>query len=70
VAALLGRATAHPSLRAFATKDLQVSSPGRRGLRVAVDGEVAHMALPLEYRVRAAALQVMAPVDAPTSAAT
>jgi diacylglycerol kinase family enzyme len=68
-AALLGRAAADPSLKAFATTDLQVSSPGRHFLRVAVDGEVAHMKLPLEYRVRTGALPVMAPPEAPTSTA-
>jgi diacylglycerol kinase family enzyme len=68
--AILGRATANPSLQAFATKDLRVSSPGRHVLRVAVDGEVARMTLPLEYRVRTGALPVMAPPEAATSAAT
>jgi diacylglycerol kinase family enzyme len=64
--ALLGRATANPSLRAFATTELQVSTPGRPFLRVAVDGEVTHLAAPLEYRVRAGALEVMAPTSAST----
>jgi diacylglycerol kinase family enzyme len=68
--ALLGRATASPSLRAFATTGLQVNSPGRRSLRVAVDGEVTHMTLPLEYRVRTGALQVIAPLAAATSTST
>lgn len=68
--ALAGRATVNPSLQAFAARELQVSSPGRRFLRVAVDGEVAHMTLPLEYRVRAGALEVMVPPEAATSAST
>ena len=63
-AAILGRATRHPSLRAFATSELEVGTPGRRLLRVALDGEVTHMATPLRYRARAGALEVMAP--APT----
>jgi diacylglycerol kinase family enzyme len=64
-AALLGRATRNPSLRAFATDELDVSTPGRRMLRVALDGEVTHMVTPLRYRVRRAALEVMAP-EAPS----
>jgi diacylglycerol kinase family enzyme len=67
--ALLGRATRNPSLRAFATDELEVSTPGRRMLRVALDGEVTHMVTPLRYRVRHAALEVMVPGSA-TSAAT
>ena len=67
--ALLGRATRNPSLRAFATDELEVSTPGRRMLRVALDGEVTHMVTPLRYRVRHAALEVMVPRSA-TSAAT
>jgi diacylglycerol kinase family enzyme len=61
-AAIFGRATRHPSLRAFAACDLDVGTPGRRLLRVALDGEVTHMATPLRYRARAGALEVMAPV--------
>ena len=66
-AALIGRAARHPSLRAFATAGLEVGTPGRRHLHVALDGEVMHMAPPLRYRIRARALEVVAP--APTAAA-
>lgn len=59
--ALLGRARRHPSLRAFATDELEVSTPGRRMLRVALDGEVVDMPTPLRYQVRQGALEVMAP---------
>jgi diacylglycerol kinase family enzyme len=61
--ALLGRATSNPSLRAFATSELEVGTPGRRRLHVALDGEVERMATPLRYRVRPGSLQVMAPVE-------
>ena len=60
--ALLGRATRNPSLRAFATSELEVDTPGRRMLRVALDGEVIYMPTPLRYRVRHGALEVMVPV--------
>jgi diacylglycerol kinase family enzyme len=65
--ALLGRATSNPALRELTATELQVSTPGRSVLRVAVDGEVTHLTLPLEYRIRAGALEVMAPPAAATS---
>jgi diacylglycerol kinase family enzyme len=65
VAAVLGRVTRNPSLRAFATSELEVDTPGRRVLRVALDGEVIYMPTPLRYRVRHDALEVMAP-EAPS----
>ena len=61
VTALLGRVTRNPSLRALASDELDVSTPGRRMLRVALDGEVTYLATPLRYRVRRAALAVMVP---------
>ena len=61
VSAILGRATRTPSLRAFAASELEVDTPGRRRLRVALDGEVIYMATPLQYRICHGALQVMAP---------
>jgi diacylglycerol kinase family enzyme len=60
VSAILGRATRHPSLRAVATSELDVDTPGRRMLRVALDGEVIYMPTPLRFRVRPGALDVMA----------
>ena len=65
MSAILGRATGNPSLRAFATSELDVDTPGRRMLRVALDGEVVYMATPLRYRIRHGALEVMAP-EAPS----
>ena len=59
--AILGRAAGNPSLRAFATTELEVDIRGRRMLRVALDGEVFYMPLPLRYRIRRAALEVMTP---------
>jgi diacylglycerol kinase family enzyme len=57
--ALVGRVTRNPSLRAFPANELEVGTPGRRLLRVALDGEVAHMATPLRYRIREGALEVI-----------
>ena len=59
VSALLGRATRNPSLRAFAISELEVDTPGRRTLRVALDGEVVYMPTPLRFRVRHGALVVI-----------
>jgi len=59
VSALLGRAAGTPSLRAFAATELEVDIRGRRMLRVALDGEVFYMPLPLRYRIRHGALEVM-----------
>ena len=66
VAAVLGRATRNPSLRAFATSELEVEHPGRRMLRVALDGEVIYIPTPLRYRVRQTPCDPgrMAPVEA------
>lgn len=69
VSAILGRAAGNPSLRAFATSELEVDTPGRRMLRVALDGEVVYMATPLRYRIRHGGLDVMAP-EPLTSAST
>ena len=64
VSAILGRATRKPSLRAFAASELEVDTPGRRVLRVALDGEVTHMPTPLRFRVRHGILDVIAPATA------
>ena len=58
-AALIGGAARNPSLRAFATASLDVGTPGRRHLHVALDGEVMHMAPPLRFRIRERALEVV-----------
>ena len=60
VTAVLGRATSTPSLRAFPATELEVGTPDRRGLRVALDGEVMRMATPLRYRIKERALEVFA----------
>ena len=58
--ALIGRE--HDTLESFGAVALQVGTPGRRRLRVAIDGEVAVMSTPLQYRVRPGALKVIVPV--------
>jgi diacylglycerol kinase family enzyme len=59
--ALAGRAKRNPALSSFCSPALQVDTPGRRRVRVALDGEVVQMAAPLRYRVRPAALKVIVP---------
>jgi diacylglycerol kinase family enzyme len=59
VRALIGRE--HDTLQSFAAVSLQVGTPGRRRLRVAMDGEVVLMSTPLHYRVRSQALTVIVP---------
>jgi YegS/Rv2252/BmrU family lipid kinase len=59
--ALAGRAKANPSLSSFCAISLQVDTPGRGRIRVAIDGEVQHMTTPLQYSVRPGALSVLVP---------
>jgi diacylglycerol kinase family enzyme len=59
--ALAGRAKENPALSSFCSLALQVDTPGRRRIRVALDGEVLQLTTPLRYRVRAAALRVIVP---------
>jgi diacylglycerol kinase family enzyme len=59
--ALLGRKTVKPVLESFPAGSLIVETPGRRRLRVALDGEVTQMMPPLKYRVRPKALNVVVP---------
>ena len=59
--ALVGRARSQHTLETFAAVALQVETPRRRRVRVAVDGEVARMSTPLRYRVRPLALRVIVP---------
>ena len=59
--ALAGRAKRNPALASFTTTELRVDTPGRRRIRIALDGEVVSMAPPLHYRVRPASLNVICP---------
>jgi YegS/Rv2252/BmrU family lipid kinase len=59
--ALAGRARERQVLESIAATTLHVDTPGRRRLRVALDGEVIVMRAPFEFRVRPAALRVIAP---------
>jgi diacylglycerol kinase family enzyme len=59
---LVGGLRQDTDLLGFATKDLWIGSR-RRHLRVALDGEVSIMQPPLHYRIRPAALNVLAPDD-------
>ena len=59
--ALAGRARRNPALAAFCTSQLRVDTPGRRRIRIALDGEVVSMATPLRYSVRPASLNVLVP---------
>lgn len=61
--ALIGRRTPSPALVSFSARSLSVDSPGRRRLRVAFDGEVTLMMLPLEYHIRPLALKVVVPAS-------
>ena len=60
VRALLGRVSADEDFEAFVAGELQVES-ARTTVEVALDGEVAQLASPLQYRVRPRALQVLVP---------
>jgi diacylglycerol kinase family enzyme len=61
--ALTGRARERQALESFAAEELDVATPGRRRLRVAVDGEVIVMRVPLRFRARPASLRVIVPGD-------
>lgn len=61
--ALAGRAMDNHALESFATRDLRVDTPARRAVRVALDGEVRLMAVPLRYRILPGALPVIVPAD-------
>ncbi len=60
VLALLGRVKEQHALESFGTAALQVGTPRRHRLRVALDGEVMRMTTPLHYVVRPRALGVIA----------
>ena len=59
--ALAGRARTRQQLESIAAEELDVATPGRRRLRVAVDGEVLVMRVPLHFRARPASLRVIVP---------
>ena len=59
--ALVGRAKEHHIFESFVARELQAETPGRRSLRVALDGEVVVMTAPLHFRVRPLALRVIVP---------
>ena len=59
--ALAGRARDRQALESIEATSLHVVTPGVRRLRVALDGEVTVLRAPLQFRVRPAALRVIAP---------
>jgi diacylglycerol kinase family enzyme len=59
--ALAGRAMENHVLESFATCDLEVETPAMRAVRVALDGEVTLMTVPLRYRILPRALNVIVP---------
>jgi diacylglycerol kinase family enzyme len=59
--ALAGRARENHILESFLARELRVETPGRRSLRVALDGEIVRMTAPLHYRIRPLALRVIVP---------
>ena len=59
--ALAGRGRDPQGLESVAAGHLHVVTPGRRRLRVAVDGEVIVMRVPLLFRARPGSLRVIVP---------
>jgi diacylglycerol kinase family enzyme len=59
--ALLGRARHSGEFEMVSAPELRVTRAGARRIRVALDGEVARMTLPLHYRSRPGALRVILP---------
>ena len=59
--ALVGRGNNTQALESFPVAELDVHTPRRRRLRVALDGEVTVMTRPLRYRVRPRSLRVIVP---------
>ena len=60
--ALVGETRADDLIRLDDVTRLRVSSP-RSHLAVAIDGETEHFPTPLDYRIRPAALTVLAPIE-------
>jgi YegS/Rv2252/BmrU family lipid kinase len=67
LAALFGRLSDATDLDAMAVREVSVQARRRR-LRVALDGEVVVMRLPLRYRIHPAALRVIVPASKKESA--
>lgn len=63
--ALVGRVREDPVYVDRLVSSFAVSARGRRRLRVALDGEVMHLACPLRYRSLPGAIKVLCPVEAP-----
>jgi diacylglycerol kinase family enzyme len=64
VRALAGRLGAAPAVDSFALERLTVRSRlGQRRLKVATDGEIAHLATPLVFRVAPHPLRLVRPVE-------
>jgi YegS/Rv2252/BmrU family lipid kinase len=59
--ALVGRARTHHTLEAFPGTQFHVDTPGRRRIRMALDGEVTVLRPPLQYRIRPRSLRVLVP---------
>jgi diacylglycerol kinase family enzyme len=59
--ALIGRVRKTHTLQSLPTAALDVDTPSRRRLRVALDGEVVVMTPPLLYRIKPLALTVIVP---------
>ncbi len=57
----LGGWQRNPEVDSLEMTDLTVTSPSRRRLKVAIDGEFMRLAPPLVYRIRPKALPVLAP---------
>jgi diacylglycerol kinase family enzyme len=59
--ALLGRARRSGAFDILATTEVKIDTPHRRTVRLALDGEVMRMTMPLRYRVIPGALKVLVP---------
>jgi diacylglycerol kinase family enzyme len=66
VRALFGRLEQAKDFDAMSVTELWIETP-RKGLRVALDGEVTRLVPPLHYRIRTAALRVIVPSKEPDS---
>ncbi len=60
--AAVGRLEQSRDFEAMLVPDMRIEAGGRE-VRVALDGEVTRMALPLEYRIRPKALRVLVPAS-------
>lgn len=67
--ALLGRLEQERDFRSFGLQRIEIRSR-RRTLRVALDGEIAHMTSPIRYAIKPRALNVLAPAPDAQAAAS